>query len=710
MFWDIISGKDFPVYSLQQYYSPSVPLICIGIAATTFFIVWIVQSRILLVTKSRGVVEDIEMADNSTGLLEETDDKSKGLLERLDELPKLENTEELTSFIKNLHSTPNYAQQLEFVLLGLQYKTNEEVKKEEIRRICLLIYSAEWTFHSSKSEAHNWLKQNLSSDAVKILLSNVNIGFLGQMTDVAYFDVYGYITENFNALLKKTKDICCKTKSQTNQSDKKSEILSKIKKITKMIVLYMDLTKDTVLWIKLVSLLSISTILKTENLSMFQIQFVYILITSICLPLFLSSCIIALTNPLAPFGYQISSKQAELSKKQIHFFRFLTIVFFPVIPGMLLFAAEDSEDILGINSMDLLELIQKKEATKKNLGKVKEIKKIKELAKKSLLQIKQYEVLETNSQLVLQTIMILMYHSETTTTGGFETVFGIDKNENYFFWVSTTVFLVFSILFSLNKSTRNIVSSKKASFGAMLSGLSMIMVGLRSFLITVVRTSCAVAFFTPYLGLFDILKHLQSEQIILDVKSKFEVFGGNDYHVKPENVNFEKDNFSYWNTMNSSIETIPYVNLYTTNYNSTDPSLPTYDKYTLGTLETGYFCFIGLLCVNIFAILISKIGINPKFRQLTKFQMMQETLSSFALPDSHRDWSQDHGTAAEYLVQRKKCLKETVLMSLLQCLFHLVMLLPLWYTGINSDIRISKHQVLQLLFFQHSKFLSATIC
>ena len=101
--------------------------------------------------------------------------------------------------------------------------------------------------------------------------------------------------------------------------------------------------------------------------------------------------------------------------------------------------------------------------------------------------------------------MLLIYYSTTKTTRGLETVFAKDGSG----LVSNQVFLIISILFSSKKSVFNILKTKKEIFGDVLGFKSKIILGLRALLTSAVRTTCVLAFFTPYLGLWDIYQHLK---------------------------------------------------------------------------------------------------------------------------------------------------------------------------------------------------------
>ena len=51
---------------------------------------------------------------------------------------------------------------------------------------------------------------------------------------------------------------------------------------------------------------------------------------------------------------------------------------------------------------------------------------------------------------------------------------------------------------------------------------------------------------------------------------------------------------------------------------------PDFTKYSGATLKTGYFYFIGLLSLSIYVILLFKIGISEKFRNMTNWEMFME--------------------------------------------------------------------------------------
>ena len=174
-------------------------------------------------------------------------------------------------------------------------------------------------------------------------------------------------------------------------------------------------------------------------------------------------------------------------------------------------------------------------------------------------------------QIFLQTLILLMNSSTTTTTntGGLETLLN-DNRE--LFGISTTKLLYLSIVWSFNKCVRNLVSAKSADFGHVVSLAGKLIVGMRGLVATSVRIFGMVIFSCGYLGLFNIMYHLQAEQMTTNAKK----YGPAGY--------FDHNNFTYWNSVTNEMEEIPFEKLY-------NSSAPTYTKYTVGTLTTGYIGF-----------------------------------------------------------------------------------------------------------------------
>ena len=239
------------------------------------------------------------------------------------------------------------------------------------------------------------------------------------------------------------------------------------------------------------------------------------------------------------------------------------------------------------------------------------------------------EMLENGLQLVIQTLMLLLNKSSTSTTRGLEAAFDSERSETL---------LYMSILWSFKTMITVRIKAKKKSFDGYLPILGTVVIGLRSFMVTVSKISCVVMFFAPYMGLMDILQHWKAEQI-------------------PQE------------------KMIDYPELFRSDYQTDTPTTPGPDTYYIGSLQAGYANFLALLTVHGILIFCLKMAMH-KFS--TKLSLLQHVLNTFSFPDAGFDWSHGTGDVASYRKRRKLHLVEVLCESFLQWTTQMIMLVPLW--------------------------------
>ena len=116
---------------------------------------------------------------------------------------------------------------------------------------------------------------------------------------------------------------------------------------------------------------------------------------------------------------------------------------------------------------------------------------------------------------------------------------------------------------------------------------------------------------------------------------------------------------------------------------------PGSDKY-VGDLQMAYIYLLLLLCLNLLLLICCKIARSDKFIQASPAEMIAHALDNFCLPDAYSDWSEGNGNISDYKERRKNHCIESVIVSFLQWVMHMVMFLPLWNTGKQPAIMISK--------------------
>merc|ERR1719305_803672 len=93
----------------------------------------------------------------------------------------------------------------------------------------------------------------------------------------------------------------------------------------------------------------------------------------------------------------------------------------------------------------------------------------------------------------------------------------------------TQWFLVLSILWSMKTIAKTYIKVKTAGKVEVLALPAKLLLAVRSLFVYSVRLSCVVAFFGPFLGLFNVLAHWRAEQMVLE----FKVFNQSQIFTSP---------------------------------------------------------------------------------------------------------------------------------------------------------------------------------
>ena len=198
----------------------------------------------------------------------------------------------------------------------------------------------------------------------------------------------------------------------------------------------------------------------------------------------------------------------------------------PATPALLL-------NVYHIEDENLKKILQIQSVMNSKLEEVQERNKYLHLVRQKLLFYKQAElVTEISIQLTLQTIMLLLNGTTTSTTTGLQEVF---KNDNLVWKIVLSV--CWSFMTILTTYTR-IKTLEKNGF---LPIKAKIALGLKALLTSGTIVWSIIAFFASYLGLFSLLGHWKEEL------KPFRPPGGLDW---------QNETFMYSGT------TIPLSNLY----------------------------------------------------------------------------------------------------------------------------------------------------
>ena len=271
--------------------------------------------------------------------------------------------------------------------------------------------------------------------------------------------------------------------------------------------------------------------------------------------------------------------------------------------------------------------------------------------------------LEAFYQVAGQIILLLFATTNTGTTGGLQAVF---KQQNSFFGIPITPIAALGISIAITlKSciTLHLKTVKtEKQFVPFSSTFFILLWGLFSSLRRIISMVC---FFIPSLGLFNILYHLEAEQIPFSIWQK---------HGKTQ-----MDRIVLYG-LNA---TVRWGDLDRWDYsNSTEGMPPHYTEYTGLTLKWTFGLFFILTAAQFFATLLVKIFTSNVFSRkenfLNKFLHLQLSLN-MAYP--FEDWDNGSFSISEYRDRHKQTNIEMACSLTVNIIFSLAMMVPLCYTG-----------------------------
>ena len=294
--------------------------------------------------------------------------------------------------------------------------------------------------------------------------------------------------------------------------------------------------------------------------------------------------------------------------------------------------------------------------------KYEEIKKIRE--KGEVIQRQYVKYIRTELgfeaifQIALQIILLLQARTSSSTVSGLETVFGKSSS----FGISADTLIILSILWSIKTCVT--LHLKAADIEKThLRVWSKIGLVLISLFCSCAKLLSIVSFFTPFIGLFNLLNHYKAEQIPF-TPSK-------ERTLKPtDEILFGNRNFTWGEIDRWTFE------------NGTDPGTPPgYNLYTYFTLKQSVWIFCSLSLFHFLAVYMVKVLKAEKFREADKLEKFLHVMENMNIPYPVEDFDVLNGTEREHRERFEKVNTEVLLTMVVNMLIHLLMLAPLWYTG-----------------------------
>jgi hypothetical protein len=578
--------------------------------------------------RRRNMVRDIMVSSNNS------DEDVKRVLEE-----NLSNPEDINLALLQLQN------------LGLNRSERREHNKTIVK--CLT------EIHESRTKALIWMKQHIYPSTCKAVLDDEHEENCIDKVQDKIQKTGGKVQDKFRSL----KQAMCTTSDDPG----KINWSAVAKRFVMVSVSYLDLIKDTILLATLVYLLQDTLF---TDFTAFPSQLTWVLLMSVVIPLLTSALETAHSRPLLILGFSTweQCRKTPLSRSKLLIIKIVTIVCYPLVPGILIMAQEEA-------NRRLEELLT--EVKEEAMEEIQELYKYREQVTTAMLSFKRNEFgVEMILQLTIQNVMLLLSKTVSPTHSGLEAVFKEDSEKTWLGFDFTQVFLVLSVLWSFMSFGRTYIKIKTEEKTDFLPVTAKLLLGFRAILASVTRIGCIVAFYCPVLGLLGLLSHWTAEQVSFDPK----------YRDDDSTVNMTTDLLHYWDLVTGHPQSVAYSVLYRSDY--TDPAHPVppvYTMYTGGTLGAHFGVFWVLLLLQSVAVYLVKMKLSHKFREVGWIKKIHHTIEVLNLPDSFADWDECEGSPGEHKERWRGVLRETVFMSMVHFFSSLMMLVPIIFTGRNSN-------------------------
>ena len=269
--------------------------------------------------------------------------------------------------------------------------------------------------------------------------------------------------------------------------------------------------------------------------------------------------------------------------------------------------------------------------------------------------------MEVTVQVTVQILILLLYKTETATTGGLTTIF-----DQTAFGLDPETFFILSTSWSLLSCVRmhtTLISLEKG-FCKFSSQFFIFLWGTFAILR---RVLSLVAFFIPSLGLFSLLHHWEWDQVPFRLRLALSHSISRNDQIKILGLN----------------ETLFWSDLDRWDYSDpNNPTAPLYSTYTLLSLKHTFFAGAGLLVVHILAILIVKLLTSPEFRRKGNLtNKLVHILENVHYGSPFSDWDEGDHNIHEYEVRFGRTVLEMIATFTVNIIVTAMMMIPMWYTG-----------------------------
>ena len=428
---------------------------------------------------------------------------------------------------------------------------------------------------------------------------------------------------------------------------------------------YLDLTLDSILLFEVCLVLG-STL---QDVTLFPTKVTIILISSIIVPLFITASTIAYKRPLVVLDsdHWIKWKAREnQNTREIKIMKVIMVCFFPLVPAMIKFSSENAKDQRKALEKEFL-----KKGNVIDMHFLEEYKLLTQFINETRIGLLIYKRNERSIELVIQLsvhlTMVFLSLTRFPVESGLQSIFQSDNEE---ISNATLMFLIFSVVLSFKTSALTSIKIKTETKN-FLPLFPKLVLGLRYLLIFLIRISDIVFYYAPFIGELDIMSHYQAESIPLDYET-FKYVNDTDLQE-----------YHYWNENEQEFQSISISKLYRSDYTDTRyPPPPSATLYTVISLNTAFITFWAMMIMYGLLLTVIKHWLNNDFRSAPFWEKFQHIVEALNIPEEFSDWDNDQDLdVAGHLDKWWKVLVEMLVMIFAQLIFNMILLVPIWVTG-----------------------------
>ena len=179
------------------------------------------------------------------------------------------------------------------------------------------------------------------------------------------------------------------------------------------------------------------------------------------------------------------------------------------------------------------------------------------------------------------------------------------------------------------------------------------------------RVFCIVIYFTPALGLFNLLRHLQAEQT--------------RYYFAFDN--YRKENFVNNEGMIQFGDSSPFLWSKVDRWDRINNMAPDYTLYSIFTLKTYFWAFWVIFICHVLTIYGVKKRMSKGFANINLLNKLCHCLNCLNIPFPIEDWDVGLGNALEHFNRLKACRKENIFVILTNSFYNLLLIVPIFCLG-----------------------------